>query len=363
MKTTQLSVREIDYLFNPYNHRKLSLLSRIVMAPVSRMSVRNGVPEQEASQYYLHRALHYVGLIITEPVAVNDPAASTDSGMSRFYGGQALRAWKSICRLVHQSACRIAPLLDHVGMLRAPADDNLQPECRPVGPSGIEPESFKLSGESLSVQRMRQILGAFADAAASARILGFDAVSINGGSAGLLEQFLRPQTNHRHDEFGGDMMARTRFVSQVVQAVRKAVGRNMPIIFRFSQYSKEFGDSALVTSPAELEQMLQPLCDSGVDFFICAGQRAHLPAFSGNPLSLSGWTRLLSGRPVIAEGGIGLPGFDMLSLVRKLRSAEIDLVALGRSLLADAEWASKIRHAEESDIISSSERVGTHLSS
>lgn len=358
MKTEELCLREIDAIFAPYTDRKLNLPTRLVMASVPRLFAQNGVPAPEMLHYYRRRSENMVGLIITEPVAVDDPAAAADSRMPQFYGGAALRAWKQICRAVHASQCRIMPQLNHVGMLRPQLGDIPNPEASPIGPSGIDPHTGIHRGETMSRDRIRAVASAFAASAYSAKVLGFDGVEINGSRAGLIEQFLRVETNHRIDEYGGDIVGRTRFACQVIHAVRKAVGRSFPVIFRYSPFG-EYWRTPLLESPGEMQSLLHALCDAGVDIFACDGRNS--PAFAGSSLSAAAWTRVLSQRPVIAGGGIGLPGNSLLPRVRGLLAREFDLLAVGRALLADAEWGTKIHEARDPEIIPFSNRVWLHL--
>lgn len=333
LPTTALSLRDIDLLFRPFSHRKLHLPTRLVMAPMLRLFADDGVPTAEMQIYYSRRAAQELGLIISEPVAVNATAA-LDEGMARFYGGAALRAWKRICLSVHGTGCKMAPLLYHAGMLHPGVDA--------IGPSGIEPGTLNQRGEPMSKESIRNVAADFARAAASARLLGFDAVALDGAGAGLAEQFLRAETNRRHDEYGGDIVSRGRFACGLVHAVRKAVGSKFPILFRLPEHTAD--------SPQELEALVSALCSAGVDIFACVGGMVHFPAFAGSPLNMACWVRLLSQRPVIAEGGIGLRSDSLLHLARSLMAQEFDLVAVGRALLADAEWGRKVRLAREENI-------------
>lgn len=349
MKTpTALCIREVETLFRPFADRKLSLVSRIVMAPMNRNLAPDGIPTPEMALYYRRRAEREVGLIITESATIDDAAASDDSCMPQFYGGAALRAWKRICRAVHATRCKIVPQLCHVGMLRSVSDDIPQPDAQPVGPSGINPLTLEKTGEEMSRQRIADICASFARAARLAQLIGFDGVEIQGGHGYLIDQFLRKETNHRRDIYGGDVVGRTRFACEVIHAVRKAVGSQFPILFRFSQWNESQPPARLVESPQELAELLQPLCAAGVDVFDCSEYRHAEPAFVGNPLTIAAWTRLLTNRPVISGGGTVV---NITESVRMVRSGEADLIAVGRALLADAEWAEKMRLARESDII------------
>ena len=359
MSSTELYEHAREYLFRPFLHRKFKLPTRVVMAAVPRCLADQGVPTPEMLRYYRRRAEQMVGLIITEPVAVDDPAAAADTGMPHFYGGAALRAWKMICRSVHATGCRMMPLLSHAGMLRPVSGDMPHTEVQPVGPSGISPVSLMRCGEAMSRERIQSVAESFGKAAQIARLLGFDGVAIDGANGGLIDQFLRRETNCRSDEYGGDIMARTRFAAQVVQTVRKCVGRQFPVVFRFSQHNDGLRVGPLVQTPHELEEFLQIMCAAGVDVFSCDGLGA--PAFSGSALNLPGWTRMLAQRPVMAYGGIGLPERPVDSLLWQLSGQSVDLFAVGRALLADAEWAAKVRLFRDSEILPYNLRSWSHL--
>ena len=374
-RRNELLIRDVEALFRPFSYRKLPLVSRIVMAPMSRYFSPEGVPAPEMVLYYRRRAERGVGLIITESATVNEPSASADSCMPQFHGGAALRAWKHICRAVHATDCKIAVQLCHVGMARPRYGDIPHPEAAPIGPSGIDPYSLVQTGEPMSLSKIAEVRDAFAAAARDAVRLGFDAVEIQGAHGFLIDQFFWSATNHRDDLYGGDIVGRTRFACEIVRAVRKAVGRDIPILFRFSQWKIGHYGARLVETPHELVEFLSPLCDAGVDVFDCSVRRHAEPAFSGSPLSLAGWTRLLSGKPVIAVGSVGLAkplsvGQSMPEqvaarpldrLLRQLASGEFDLVAAGRALLADPAWAEKIRQSREDEIIPYTDRSVSRL--
>lgn len=204
----------------------------------------------------------------------------------------------------------------------------------------------------------------FCEAAADAKRLGFDGVELHGAHGYLIDQFFWKETNRRTDEYGGDLVGRTRFASRIIHAVRKAVGSQFPIIFRFSQWKTGHYNAKLAYTPMELEAFLAPLTDAGVDIFDCSTRRFWEPEFEGSRLNLAGWTRKLTGKPTISVGSVGLKGdftnaFDggpeaeaasVEPLAERLKAGEFDLIAVGRALLADAEWAEKIRHAREKDI-------------
>ena len=109
-------------------------------------------------------------------------------------------------------------------------------------------------------------------------------------------------------------------------------------------------------TPDALAKFLAPLADAGVDIFHCSTRRFWEPEFEGSTLNLAGWTKRLIGKPVMTVGSIGLDN-DMFAtfggqgagianidrLIEMVEHDEVDLVAVGRALLADPAWAAKIR--------------------
>jgi 2,4-dienoyl-CoA reductase-like NADH-dependent reductase (Old Yellow Enzyme family) len=177
----------------------------------------------------------------------------------------------------------------------------------------------------------------------------------------LVDQFFWEGSNQRDDEYGGDLVARTRFACEIVQAIRERVGPDFPIIFRFSQWKQQDYDARLATTPEELDAFLTPLVNAGVDIFHCSTRRFWEPEFEGSDLNLAGWTKKLTGRPVITVGSVGLNASfideekrDMVDasgvahanieeLATRLGNDEFELVAVGRALLQDPEWVIKVR--------------------
>lgn len=302
----ELSVRQVDFLFCPWEHRKLSLNTRVVMTTMLHSLAPGGLPTPGMVDYYYQRACHSVGLILTENVAVC-PCASDNPDHAEFYSGAALRLWKQVCQAVHRTTCKIAPVLWHAGELHTGGSRRRPSDGDALSPSGINPITLERTGDPMTVQRMRGIIRAYALAAQHAQQLGFDAVSINGGEMSLIDQFLRADTNRRTDEYGGDLERRTRFARELICAVRKAVGSRFPIILRISQTEAPHLSTKLANTPLELSDLLQPLSEMGVDIFDCASPNIMQPAFEGSPLTFAGWVRVLTGKPTIAVGSEGIP--------------------------------------------------------
>ncbi|WP_163530101.1 NADH:flavin oxidoreductase [Halobacillus ihumii] len=345
-------------LFQSFTSEKITLPNRTVMAPMTRGFSPNGVPGEDVAAYYRRRAENGVGLIVTEGTGVNHPASVSGASIPLFHGEESLNGWANVVKEVHEAGGKIVPQLWHVGMTRKKGDLPNE-EANPVGPSGLSLDGEKVT-EPMTEAEVEEMVNAYAQAAADAKRLGFDGIELHGAHGYLIDQFFWKQTNQRTDRYGGDLVGRTQFAVEVIEACRREVGPDFPIIFRFSQWKMNDYKAKLAETSDELEQFLTPLVEAGVDLFHCSTRRFWEPEFEGSELNLAGWTKKLSGKPVISVGSVGLDGeFTSFSgaettsldgLMEKLDQSEFDLVAIGRSLLMDPEWVRKVRDGKEDEL-------------
>ena len=341
-------------LFKPYAQGNLSLTNRIVMAPMTRQFSPNGIPTADVAAYYKRRAQGGTGLIITEGTTVNDKVATMDKNIPQFHGEEALTGWKHVVDEVHSAGGKIMPQLWHVGMARV-AEKAPYPELPSAGPSGLF-KPGKQGAEPMTVEHIESVIAAFAQAASDAKAIGMDGIEIHGAHGYLVDQFFWEGTNQRTDSWGGSMENRGRFAVEIIKAVRSATSPDFPIVLRYSQWKQQHYTARLAQSPQELEKFLTPLSEAGVDIFHCSQRRYWENEFEGSELNLAGWTKKLTGKPTITVGSVGLnddffgafkgQGSDTRSvddLLERLNAEEFDLVAVGRALLQDPNWANKIK--------------------
>lgn len=358
---TQSSTK-VAPLFEPFSLGKLKLKNRIVMAPMTRAFSPEGVPGPDVAAYYRRRAENGVGLIITEGTLINDPAATNNPNIPNFHGIDALKGWAEVVSQVHEAGGLIMPQLWHIGTDRKiGAIPN--PDEKPIGPSGIDIATGEQVNEPMSESRIASVIAAYAQAAADAKRIGFDGIELHGAHGYLIDQFFWEKTNQRNDSYGGDLVKRTRFAAEIIAACRRAVGPDFPIIIRLSQWKSTEYQAKLAENPDQLAQFLSPLVEAGVDVFHCSTRRFWEPEFEGSDLNFAGWVKKLTGKPTITVGSIGLDN-DFLAafkgegagtsnvdtLIDKLGSNEFDLVAVGRALLIDPAWATKIREGRTDEL-------------
>ena len=347
-------------LFRPFSLGPLTLKNRIVMAPMTRNFSPANVPGDAVVEYYRRRAEGGTGLIITEGTCVDHIAASGYPDVPYFHGEASAAGWKRVVAAVHAAGGKIAPQLWHVGAMRK-AGTPPEGDVDGYSPSGMNVPG-KVNRHVMTKGDIDDVIAAFARGAALAREIGFDAVEIHGAHGYLIDQFFWQGTNVREDEYGGSMENRGRFGVELIKAVRRAVGDDFPVIFRFSQWKQQEYTARLAETPEELEQFLMPLSDAGVDIFHCSTRRFWEPEFEGSDLNLAGWTKRITRKPTITVGSVGLnadfiplPGeatfreaepASLDQLVERMGNDEFDLVAVGRAMIANSDWANRVRDGE-----------------
>ncbi len=362
---TSLSV---DALFEPFDVKSLHLRNRFAMAPMTRMFSPDGVPTADVAEYYRRRAAGGVGLIITEGTYIPDPAAGPDTAVPRHYGEQSLAGWKAVVDAVHSEGGQIIPQLWHLGIGRGDKPE-LNPEVESVGPSGLGLDGAP-AGRALTGSDLEALRDAWVTAALNAKATGFDGIELHGAHGYLLDQFFWERTNLRSDRYGGSLEARVRFPAEVVAAIREAVGPDLAIVYRYSQWKSTDYNARIAATPDELARILAPLVEAGVDVLHPSTRRHWEPAFPELPgvdgeLGLAGWTKKITGLPTITVGSVGLDkvftttftgqGDSNVTRIDRLleqhADGEFDLVAVGRALLADPEWVRKLREGRSDEHI------------
>ncbi|MFF1357901.1 NADH:flavin oxidoreductase [Streptomyces sp. NPDC058297] len=346
--------RAAEILSRPVALNGLKVPNRIAMAPMTRMFSPNGIPGEDVRSYYSRRAAAGVGLIVTEGTYVGHTSAGESDRVPRFHGEEQLAGWAKVAEDVHAAGGTIVPQLWHIGMVRQQGKPPFA-EAPAVGPSGLRMDGTEGTGKAMTQADLDDVIGAFAQAAKDAERIGFDGVEVHGAHGYLLDQFLWAGTNRRTDAYGGDAVARTKFAAEIVAAIRGSVSPEFPVIFRYSQWKQEAYDARLAETPQELAAILAPLAEAGVDAFHASTRRYWSPEFDGSDLNLAGWTKKLTGKPTITVGSVGLDG-DFIrafagegsavkgidDLLDRLERDEFDMVAIGRALLQDPDWAAKV---------------------
>ncbi|MFJ4655778.1 NADH:flavin oxidoreductase [Nocardia sp. NPDC088792] len=352
----------LEELFTDFRAGSLRLRNRFAMAPMTRMKSPGGVPNTENIDYYRAHAAGGVGLIISEGTYVRGPAAGPQANVPRFYGDDSAAGWRAVVEAVHAEGAAIVPQLWHTGLERGDSPE-FEPAVQSVSPSGVNYTGQRV-GRALTAADLDTLVESYVESALLAQRLGFDGIELHGAHGYLLDQFFWAATNHRDDAYGATRRGRAAFPARVVAAIRAAVGPDFPIIYRYSQWKGADYTATIAETPGELEELLTPLVDAGVDIFHTSLRRHWLPEFTAyaDDLSLAGWTKKITGLPVITVGSVGVDKVfrgDRIDetqaqrfrvLQQQFDRGEFDIVAIGRALLADPEWVNKVRDGNLSEI-------------
>ena len=351
---------DLSGLFTPFQLGNLILKNRIVMPAMGLAVCEDGAPNEEHADYYARRAAGGASLVMTEGVYIDHRSSGDNPLLGRFHGDHAVEGWRHVAARVHEDGGFVMPELWHVGLIPLVADvmageePRYREELGQVSPSGYIAPGRKVS-EGMTQAEIDEVISAYGRGADLAMELGYDGIEIHGGHGYLIDQFLWGETNHRSDTYGGSPRARGRFAAEVVAEIRKRVGPGVPVVMRISQWKTVDYNATIAQHPSELEQLLAPMVEAGVDLFDCSQRRFWEPVYEGSDLNWAGWVKRVTGVPTITIGSVGLDcdmqaslgegreaGRNLASLdelARRFDRGDFDLVGVGRAIIAEPDWA------------------------
>jgi len=336
-------------LFSPLRIKSLTLKNRIVMPPMTTLLAGpNGEITDRLIAFYAARAQGGAALITVETAEVHPYTHNVslgDRGFTAIYDDRFLAGFRRLTDQLHAAGAKVSLQLHHAGgamMMLDPAQPPLAPSAIPC-PGGAVPRA-------LAIAEIEEIVEAFGAGARRAREAGFDAVDIHGGHGYLIAQFLSPYFNRRTDRYGGDLSGRVRFAVEVLRAVRKNVGDDFPVIFRFSADERVPGGR----TTAESAVIAPRLVDAGADCLsITTGMHftfLYTVAPMGMPQGLNvesaAAVKATVDVPVMVVGKMN----DPLLAESVLAAGKADLIAIGRGVIADPELPNKLQCGQSEDI-------------
>ncbi|GAE93315.1 2,4-dienoyl-CoA reductase [Gracilibacillus boraciitolerans JCM 21714] len=241
-------------------------------------------------------------------------------------------AYKRIVDSVHEHGSKIAIQIAHAGRKAEDAET-------PVAPSAIRFSEKYKEPRALTTEEVKEMVDKYRLAARRAVNAGFDAIELHGAHGYLIHQFHSEYTNKREDEYS----ELTRFGSEVIQAVREEMPKEMPLIMRIS--ATEFVEEGYVLEDGI--DLAKAYKQAGVDMFhISAGGEGAM-APSRNPGAHAGYMvpfaramRKALDVPVIAVGRLEDPHLANATVGNQ----DADLIAVGRGMLRDPYWAIHAAH-------------------
>lgn len=324
----------MTHLFDPITIHGLSLSNRLVMPPMAtRMADENGLMTDEACEYYREHARYSkVGLIITEHSYVH-PQGKAHAHQSSMASDDVIPSFRRLTDLIHQEGVKVFVQLSHAGSAAQFQTTGLPP----VGPSPVpHPKHPEELPQEMTARQIHQVTDCFAQAALRAVEAGFDGVELHVAHGYLLNQFYSPLTNRRTDSYGPQSVEnRTRFLREVVEAVRARTGDRFPIAVRLGGCDYQDGGSTV----ADCVEACQLLEACGTDLIhITGGMGSYVRPGHEEP----GYFRDQSvpvkqavSIPVLLTGGVTtLDQADAL-----LAEGCADMIGVGRAMFKNPHWA------------------------
>lgn len=380
-----------DMLFTPMKIGSLEIKNRIVMAPMCMgFGQYNGCATETMMNYYEERAKGGVGLIFTEITRINDVSGASSFGQLGLSHDYQIAPLREMVNRVHRHGCKIMVELHHPGrqnlglmmgtvpisvlgdklmgglytkMLTQtiiPPGKKLQDKHivpRVVAPSKCEPSKMSNSiNKALSNKGVKKLVCQFIEGAVRAKKAGCDGVELHASHGYLIQQFLSPNTNKRTDEYGGSLENRMRFLTEIIDGIRKNCGADFPIVVRLTvdEMYDRIGQKGKGYGLDEGLKMAKILSDKGIDAIDVSSAAYDTFNYWLEPTTFEcGWRKNLAQEvkkvvdiPVIAANLIRSPK----QAEEQLEAGIQDFVSLGRPLIADPHWAEKVESGNEDQI-------------
>ena len=335
----------MDPLFKPITINRLDIKNRIYLPAMHLgMAVDFQVTEQLVA-FYAERARGGVGMICVGYATVDDLSGNTQNIGA--HDDAFIPGLVRLATAIKENGARSAIQLNHAGRYNF---SFFLDGKQPVAPS---PVASRMTGETpkeLTKEEIRQTIDSFAAAALRVKSAGFDAVEVLSGTGYLISEFLSPLTNQRTDQYGGNLENRMRFGLEVLTAVREAVGDDYPLIVRMNGNDFMPGGNGRL----ELQEYARVLAAGPADA-LCINvgwHEARVPQIvtavpRGVFAYLAKGIREQVDVPVIASHRIN----DPATAREMIADGMCDMVAMGRSLIADPRLPEKARQSKEKDII------------
>jgi 2-enoate reductase len=356
-------------LFSPIKIGSIEVKNRIAMMPMGvfserLMSRKDGSYTKDGADYYIERAKGGTGLIVTGLVPMI-------SWLGLPYIGSSPETYiknsKYLVDGIHKYGAKIFQQLTAISGRSSVHPGDPAPSALPMV---WDPTK---NAREMTVEEIKNYVKGFANGAETAQKAGYDGVEIHAVHEGyLIDQFTMSSMNHREDEYGGSLENRLRFPTEIVQAIKERCGKDFPVSLRYSvkSYIKAFNRGALPGEEfkefgRDIEESLlvaKKLEEAGYDMLNCDNGTydswywSHPPVYMPKACNLEDVKRIAEvvDIPVVCAGKFDNP----VLADEAIGKGEIDIMGMGRPLLADPEVANKFMNGEEEDI---RQCIGCHL--
>ncbi len=372
-----------EALFTPWKVGNVTIKNRIVMLPMEgtnmiQWEAKTGFVKG-IREFYADRKDQNVGLFIPGLI----PLISIVGKKWVYRHPEVFEPAKAVIEDIHKSGAKIffqisagsgrsmllPPILRPFvkkGLLRTLARPILATKWWWSAPDDDEPNVWDpgVKMDLFTEKMIRKFLYAFGQTALRCKEAGADGVEIHAVHEGyLLDQFTMPYTNHRTDAYGGSLENRLRFACEIVKEIKKVCGADYPVSLRYSVRSmtRGFNEGAVPgeeftevgRTMEESERAVKILEEAGYDLFNCdngtydAWYWAHPPVYAPLNLNLKDVEHIkrFTTKPVVCAGRL-----QPDAAAESIAAGRIDAMGVGRQLLCDPEYITKIKEDRMDDV-------------
>jgi 2,4-dienoyl-CoA reductase (NADPH2) len=334
-------------LFTPIRLGSLTVENRIVFSAHLTNYAEDYKPSERHAAYYRERARGGAGLIITEEHSVH-PTDHPYEKLIHAFDRSVLPGYRRITDQVHAEGTPILAQINHNGGQASGMYTRL-----PVwAPSPVADPMFREVPKAVEPHEIREIVEGYATVARHTQEGGFDGVELQCSHSSIVRQFLSRHNNRRRDDYGGSLTNRVRLLREIVDAIRRACGRDYVVGVRLCG-DELIRDGITLDEAVETARMIE--ADGLVDYLNTSIGTAthtlyaieasmHVPP--GYALYVPSALRKAVDLPVIGVGRIK----DPVQAERVLEEGHADLVGIVRGQIADPELARKSREGRTEDI-------------
>jgi len=332
----------MPHLFDSFTIRDLEFSNRVFVSPMCEYSSVDGYANDWHLVHLGSRAVGGAGLVLTEATAVLPEGRISPQDLG-IWKDEHVDPLKRIVSFIHEQGSVAGMQLAHAGRKastqRPWEGDGVVPETEGgwqnvMAPSAIPFADNYPTPQALTVDGIRQVVRAFADAARRACDAGFRVIEIHAAHGYLIHEFLSPLSNHRDDTYGGSFENRTRLIREIVAAVRSSWPKGAPLFVRISATDWVEGGWDLKQS-IELARSLKQL---GVDLIDCSSggtvPHAKIPAGPGYQTTFA---QRIRHEAEILTGAVGMIT-SPVQAEQIIGTGQADAILIAREFLRDPYW-------------------------
>lgn len=349
-------MNRLEKLFEPFSIGRMKLKNRMVMPPMATNYCNEmGDVTERLKNFIEERAKGGVGLIISEMAPVDNPGSSKYVSLM-VESDERIPGLRKLADAAHAHGAKIAIQICHGGRFVSVAATHQLGQSA----SGVAGATAWISSGSndevrkITVAEIQEMVKKFAAAARRVKESGCDAVEIHGAHGLIIHEFLSPLVNNRTDGYGGDLEGRVRFPVEVLRAIRAAVGKDFPVIYRISA-DEGMENGLKIEESKKICRIFEKEGADAIDVSSGTAVTNPIPAYPPFPpmrfprgifLPLAEEIKKSVKIPVIAVGRI----VDPVLGNEILRQGKADLIGMARGLMADPDLPNKAAAGSFEDI-------------